>query len=162
MKILAACNFPLVFCDINLRVEKPAKEMIEGSLKYADILKLNEKEVVVLSEVLFRETLTEEIFVDRLKASHQLRIVCITKGKQGCVVYDEAGKKIEVPARKITAVDTVGAGDAFGAGFIYSYYQGLDLKECGENGNLLGGYVATQKGAIPEYSAEIRDHFEKG
>lgn len=161
MKILDTCSFPLVFCDINLRVENPPKEMLEGSLRHADILKLNDDEVVVLDRVLFSNALNEGDFVKKLQEVYGIKIVCITKGKFGCSIYDENGVGMDVPAKKIDVVDTVGAGDAFGAGFIYSYYKGLPLVKCGENGNLLGGYVASQKGAIPEYSEEIIKHFEE-
>lgn len=159
-KILKACHFPLVFCDINLRVENPEREMLEGSLKYADILKLNEEEVDVLGKVLYSGIIPEAECVKRLQSDYRIKIICVTKGKQGCSVYDEHSVGIDIPAHRLEAVDTVGAGDAFGAGFIFSYLQGLPLRQCGENGNLLGGYVATRRGAIPEYSEAIKAHFK--
>lgn len=158
-KILETCSFPLVFCDINLRVENPSREMLEGSLKYADILKLNEEEVAVLAKVLYQAGLEEEKVIENLRKYYQIRIVCVTNGEKGCRIYDEESGMITAAALKVEAVDTVGAGDAFGAGFIYSYSKGLPLPQCGENGNLLGGYVASWKGAIPAYSCEIKEQF---
>lgn len=159
-KILEECSFPLVFCDINLRAENPSKELIEGSLKYADILKLNDEEVQVLAQVLYGTHLKESELIEKIRSHFRIKIACVTKGEKGCKIYDEEGDAIEVEAVKITAVDTVGAGDAFGAGFVFSYYNGLHLLKCGENGNMLGGYVAGQKGAIPEYSNKILQQFE--
>lgn len=159
LKILRECSFPCVFCDINLRVENPSKEMLEGSLQYADILKLNEDEVTVLAEVLYGGSLEEAGLIERICRDYQIRLVCVTKGADGCVIYEEGRSPVSVAAEKIDAADTVGAGDAFAAGFIFSYYKGLPITQCGEKGNLLGGYVATQKGAIPEYSESIKSHF---
>lgn len=158
-KILDACSFPLVFCDINLRVENPSREMLEGSLKYADILKLNEEEVAVLAKVLYQPGLKEAKVIENLRKHYQIRIICVTNGEKGCRIYDEESRMIAVAAMKVEAVDTVGAGDAFGAGFIYSFSKRLPIFRCGENGNLLGGYVASQKGAIPAYSCEIEEAF---
>ena len=158
-KILDACSFPLVFCDINLRVENPSREMLEGSLKYADILKLNEEEVAGLAKVLYQPGLKEAKGIENLRKHYQIRIICVTNGEKGCRIYDEESRMITVAAMKVEAVDTVGAGDAFGAGFIYSFSKRLPISRCGENGNLLGGYVASQKGAIPAYSCEIEEAF---
>lgn len=158
-RILESCAFPLVFCDINLRVENPSKEMLEGSLKYADILKLNEEEVTVLAKVLYHAGLEEAKVIENLRKQYRIRIICVTNGEKGCRIYDEQSGMITAAAMKVQAVDTVGAGDAFGAGFIYSYSRGLPLSTCGENGNLLGGYVASHKGAIPAYSCEIEERF---
>jgi len=56
----------------------------------------------------------------------------------------------------VKVVDTVGAGDAFSAAFLRHYIQTGDVAEAARRGNLLGAYVASQAGAVPEYSAEIR------
>ena len=160
LKILRECSFPCVFCDINLRVEHPSREMIEGSLQYADILKLNDEEVAVLAEVLYGGPMEEAALIRKIREDYRIRLVCVTKGPEGCMIYEEDKEGVRIAAKKITAADTVGAGDASAAGFIFSYYQGLPVAQCGENGNLLGGYVATQKGAIPEYSESIISHFK--
>lgn len=161
LRILNECSFPCVFCDINLRVANPSAELLEGSLQYADILKLNDDEVIVLSGVLYGGELEEKELIEKIFRDYKIKLVCVTKGAAGCRIYDENVSGTFVAANPVEAVDTVGAGDAFSAGFIYSYYQGLPINQCGENGNLLGGYVASQKGAIPEYSEKIKAHFEE-
>ena len=47
-------------------------------------------------------------------------------------------------------MDTTGAGDAYAAGFLYAYTQGLDLATCGR----LGGAMAAQ--VISHYGPRVR------
>ena len=154
-KLLEACKFPTVFCDINLRVSDPEQQMIENSIRPADILKLNEEEVLVLAKTLYGENMEEQRAAEKMLKDYGIRLICVTKGEKGCTLYQQDGPRVDVKAAVVDTVDTVGAGDAFGAAFLWSCYQGLSLEKCAENGNLLGGYVATQKGAIPEYTEEI-------
>ena len=49
------------------------------------------------------------------------QVVLLTRGAEGVTVVTRAGR-FDVPARKATVVDTVGAGDTFNAGFL----AGLD------------------------------------
>ena len=53
------------------------------------------------------------------------------------------------------AVDTVGAGDAFSAGFIAAYLSGRNPADAAKQGNILADFVASQKGAVPDYDPEI-------
>ena len=43
---------------------------------------------------------------------------------------DKNGKVISVPALKVEVVDTIGAGDAFAAGFLAARLAGKDMKTC--------------------------------
>lgn len=156
-KILQSCSFPTVFCDINIREAYPPKEMIEDSLRFANILKLNDEEVVRLDTLLYKAEQTEEEAIVALKRDYQIDIVCVTKGQDGCTVYDMEGKRLHVTTKPAKAVDTVGAGDAFSAAFIISYSRGKSLQECAEDGNLLGGFVAEHRGAIVEYDEKIKN-----
>jgi ribokinase len=52
--------------------------------------------------------------------------VIVTRGARGCSFLEE-GKLVTVPAPKVQAVDTTGAGDAFNAAFAYGLLQGKPL-----------------------------------
>jgi len=59
--------------------------------------------------------------VDALKAS--AREFVVTRGPRGAVVWD-GEQLLEIPAEKVDAVDTVGAGDMFAGAFLYGRTQG--------------------------------------
>ncbi|MDF2789800.1 MAG: PfkB domain protein, partial [Neobacillus sp.] len=61
--------------------------------------------------------------------------VIIKTGKNGCFIKAE-GKMITVPAiAGIQAIDTIGAGDNFVAGFITAILEGKELEECAQFAN---------------------------
>ncbi|HLV10086.1 MAG TPA: PfkB family carbohydrate kinase, partial [Halanaerobiales bacterium] len=51
----------------------------------------------------------------------------------------------------VIPVDTTGAGDAFNAGFIYSFLNNEKPQKWLETGNSLAGKVIAEKGAISHY-----------
>lgn len=54
-------------------------------------------------------------------------IVVVTAGRNGAIGYDRSSV-IEVPAFKVNAVDTTGAGDVFSAGIVFGYLRGWELR----------------------------------
>jgi len=156
--ILDNCKFNEIFCDINIRKPFFTKEIIDYSLSMATILKINDGELVLISNMFFGD-LDEEAAISALyNAYKNLHTILITKGPDGCTVY--SNKSGNVVSKSLNfcfspAVDTVGAGDAFSAGFIFSYLNGADIFEASRIGNIMGDYVASQKGAIPEYDAKL-------
>jgi len=55
--------------------------------------------------------------------------IIVTLGKDGCMLITK-GKKIKIPSRKVeNIVKTVGAGDAFRAGFYLALYKGYKYEE---------------------------------
>ncbi len=74
--------------------------------------------------------LEEEECRELLKKVHGLgtRIVGITRGSKGAVFYD--GDRIyHQGIKKVEAVDTMGAGDSFIAGFLTAYGDGKSMEE---------------------------------
>jgi Sugar kinases, ribokinase family len=47
----------------------------------------------------------------------------------------------------VEIVDTIGAGDAFDAAFIYGYLNGIGIKETGVLANAAGAITTTKHGA---------------
>jgi len=153
--ILSRVRFDQVFFDVNIRLGFCPQDVIEDSFAAATIVKLNDEEVRIISKVLYGSACTEEGFVRSIMTDYNIGIVCVTKGKDGCTVYDTHSSK-SFSEQAVQVADTVGAGDAFSAAFLYTYSKTGDPFESARIGNIMGAFVASQSGAIPEYSDEIK------
>jgi sugar/nucleoside kinase (ribokinase family) len=71
--------------------------------------------------------------------------VVIKHGARGALAQ-RAGQVVEVPALRVEALDTTGAGDVFGAGFMYGALHDLSLEKCVRLANLVAGISVTQRG----------------
>jgi fructokinase len=144
-----------IFYDVNLRQNYFSKEIIKNSLNRASIVKLNDDEVKILSPLLFNKNLEEKDFAEKIIDTYGLKIAIITRGANGGLVV-ENNNSIEFPGIKVEVSDTVGAGDAFSAGFLHEYFKTNNLEKSAIFANKLGSFVASQQGAIPEYTPEIK------
>jgi len=81
------------------------------------------------------------------------RVVLLTEGGDGATVFS-AGTQAHVPAASVTVVDTIGAGDAFGAGFLANWL-GADrsapdaVAEATASAIRAAGLACTVQGATP-------------
>lgn len=75
------------------------------------------------------------------------KAVIIKLGSQGCWVDADEFSGI-IPAPKVEAIDTTGAGDAFAAGMIAALVKGKNLKEACLEGNQAGAQMVTSIGAV--------------
>ena len=83
-------------------------------------------------------------------------VLIITAGGDGSYIYtDRQLEKID--AEPIEVVDAIGAGDSFSASFMYMYFHTRDALESAGIASKVGAFVATQRGAIPDYSTELKD-----
>lgn len=71
--------------------------------------------------------------------------VCLTRSAKGVVLL-ENGAQTEVPAAKVTAVDTNGAGDMFAGAFLYAVTQGHSHAQAAWLANHAAGQVVSQFG----------------
>ena len=63
--------------------------------------------------------------------SGRLRFVVFKRGARGGVLYDAHDERFyNWDARSVVVVDQTGAGDAFGAGLILAYLEGLPVEAC--------------------------------
>ena len=67
-------------------------------------------------------------------------------GPEGARVHLAAGEVIEAPGFPVEITNILGAGDAFGAGFIYGYVRGWDWLRSARLGNACGAIVVTRQG----------------
>ena len=133
--------------DINLRLNYYTKEIVESSLEKADILKINDEEVVKIAQ-LFGWNAPEKEVCKHLLEKYHLDILILTKGTEGSWVLTPKEESF-LPTPKITIADTVGAGDSFTAAFIASHLHGRCLVASHQLAVEVSAYVCQQHGAMP-------------
>ena len=134
--------------DINLRQHYYSREVLEESLKLADILKINDEEIRIVADLFGLEG--DDVAACRaLIGRYDLRVVILTKGADGSEVIT-AGETIPQPAGEAKVVDTVGAGDSFTAAFVVAYLRGDSLADAQRLASDTAAYVCSCKGAMPE------------
>lgn len=71
---------------------------------------------------------------------------CITLGARGSMVFD-GKQRIDIPAEKVQAVDTNGAGDIYAGAFIYGLTHGLGYEGAGRLASRAAAKLITRFGA---------------
>lgn len=133
--------------DINLRQHYYSKEILEGSLRLADILKINDEEIRIVSGM-FGLGDDDVAACRALMARYGLRLVILTKGADGSEVIT-ADEVIPQGTGDVEVVDTVGAGDSFTAAFVVAYLRGDSLADAQRLASETASYVCSRKGAMP-------------
>ena len=159
-KLFESIDAEHVFYDVNLRQEYFSFDIIDFSFKKSDIVKINDDEAKVLSEMIFTKDLDEKSFAEALAEKYDLNLVCITRGGDGAAIFHD-GVFLEIKGRKVKVADTVGAGDSFSAGLLVMYLNGKSPKDSAEFANRIGGFVASSYGAIPDYSDELKNEINE-
>ncbi len=133
--------------DINLRQHYYSREVIDESLKLADILKINDEEIRIVADM-FGLGDDDTAACRALIVRYGLQLVILTKGADGSEVIT-ADESFPQKAGKVKVVDTVGAGDSFTAAFVVAYLRGLSLSDAQRLANETAAYVCSCKGAMP-------------
>ena len=136
--------------DVNLRQPYDTREIVEELILKSDIVKLNDEELGVFGQWYNKHKYDEESLVRWFAEAYNSKMVIVTKGDKGALLYSD-GEFYEHPGFKVDAVDTVGAGDAFLAGFIAALLEGKTNDKALEFACATGAFVASKAGATPEY-----------
>ncbi len=102
----------------------------------------------VLSSTIFAPALTgERDPAGALRALRRLgpERVAMTFGPAGCLAL-EGDAVVHVPAFRVDAVDTTGAGDAFHGGYAHARARGLGWRECLEYGSAVAALACRALG----------------
>lgn len=112
-------------------------------LRHVDIFLPNEREAKRIARI---DDLGRAI--DDL--SERVEILAVKLGPHGAVA--RKGKtEWRCAGVHVDAVDPVGAGDSFDAGFIHQYLQGASIEKCLEYANLAGAYSTQRNGGTEAY-----------
>jgi len=134
--------------DVNLRQNFYTTQVLAQSMKFATVVKLNHEELPKIMRSLELENRSEEDSARQLLSSHEVKLVCVTRGNSGSLLVS-ADEHSEHPGFKVKVADTVGAGDAFTAAVVHGYLRGTPLAQINETANRVGAWVASQSGATP-------------
>jgi sugar/nucleoside kinase (ribokinase family) len=114
-----------------------------GVLAWVDVLLPNEREACCLAGVDQPERALEVL-------SKGVPLVVMKRGEKGAMAI-RGKERFEVAAPKTTAVDTIGAGDSFDAGFLHQFIRGAQLEACLRYGNLTGALSTTRPGGTEAF-----------
>jgi fructokinase len=134
--------------DVNLRQNFYTTQVLAESMKLATVVKLNHEELPKIMHILELENRGEEDSARQLLSSHELELVCVTRGNAGSLLVS-ADERSEHPGFRVKVADTVGAGDAFTAALVHGYLRRMPLAQINEAANRVGAWVASQSGATP-------------
>ncbi len=159
--LLEHFNFREIFYDVNFRKDCYNKVIINNSLSHCTILKVNDEEVEEIGRIKYSKELDLTNFCEVITHDYpQIHTIIITAGSKGCYIFHKEIINL-VPTEPVNVVDAVGAGDSFSAAFICALSRTGDTVRSAEIANKVGGYVASQPGPIPEYSAELLEELER-
>lgn len=139
--------------DVNLREPFYDKTIIETLMSEADIVKMNEQELAIISSW-YGHFPTFQEKANAVLNHFNLKTLIISHGSVGAYCLEDGVLHFQ-PSFKITVKDTIGSGDAFLAGFLAEKMQNKHPQECLITACKAGAYVATQAGATPPMSPEI-------
>jgi len=113
-----------------------------------DYLFCNEEEAQVWCETRDLAQICQQI-------SQQAKVVCLTRSAKGCIVL-EGDQQTEVPAAKVKALDTNGAGDMFAGAFLYAVTHGHSHAQAAWLANQCAGQVVAQYGnRLPQAAVDV-------
>jgi sugar/nucleoside kinase (ribokinase family) len=121
-------------------------------LAWVDVLLPNEREACCLAQL-----------DDPLRAldflASRVPLVIMKRGDKG-VLARRGREMFEDLPPKVAAVDTIGAGDSFDAGFLHRFIRGEKIEECLRFGNLAGALSTTGRGGTEAFrDAATRKQF---
>ena len=141
--------------DINLRQQFYTLEIIEASCRRANVLKINDEELVLVSEMLRLGAGSPEVLCRSLMERYGLRILVLTCGANGSYVFTPVETSYRVTP-KVQVADTVGAGDSFTATLVGELLRKTPVGVAHEHAVEVAAYVCTQQGAMAEWPDSLR------
>lgn len=140
--------------DLNLRPPFDRGDGVRFALSYAYVVKLNDDELQRRTGVSVRTERDLEKAARQFAAKQRANRICVTAGARGAGLLWAEGWTWE-PARPVAVRDTVGAGDAFLAGFLAAHLVRHESPaQALASACRLGEFVATHDGATPPYSVD--------
>ena len=140
--------------DVNLRQQFYTEGLIRDSLEFANILKLNDEELPVLSSSCGLSGSATSV-MEQLRERYNLRLVALTRGAKGAILLTENSLSV-CDGFAVEVRDTVGAGDAFTAAMTLGLLLGNELDRINEHACRVAAFVCSQDGAAPKLPDDLK------
>lgn len=125
----------------------PAQQLSEKLLKMVDVLTPNETEAKILTGIEVKDQQSAEAAAKKLLECG-VKNVILTMGASGYLTVSNEGTEF-VEARKVPAVDSTAAGDAFTGSLAVGLARGQSLSEAALFANDVAAVSVTKMGAQP-------------
>jgi fructokinase len=141
-----------IFVDVNLRSPWWSLRALQSLLDDADYVKLNEEELGLISQDLSVQSDAvgySELMplIESVALHHSIEILIVTRGSQGAVLYHDGQMFTVEPALQPAVVDTVGAGDGFGAVMLLGLHEQWPISVSLRRANTFASFLVTRRGA---------------
>ncbi|ALV43967.1 sugar kinase [Pseudarthrobacter sulfonivorans] len=150
----AAADGVLVSLDVNYRsrlwTRDEARAVLGPIARHADILIASDDELDLVASAALSgsDSLGYDDAETALAASlleQGVGEVVVKRGSAGAGVHTASGR-FEAPAVAVTSIDTVGAGDAFTAGYLSALLDGEDVAGRLQRGAVMGAFAVSTAG----------------
>ena len=147
----AAAEGIVVSLDVNYRSRlwsrREARAVLAPLARHADILIASDDELdLVASGTLSGGSSDDaETALAASLLEQGVGEVVVKRGAAGAGVHTASGR-IEAPALTVTSIDTVGAGDAFTAGYLSALLDGGDVAGRLQRGSIMGAFAVSTAG----------------
>ncbi|MFW9996064.1 MAG: ribokinase [Candidatus Odinarchaeota archaeon] len=163
--------FSIVSKNNTVKILNPApfKPVPLDILKQVDIITPNENELLKLHSSLGLKTKVKkgtENMIQVMKDIHRhgVRKIVTTLGDRGCLVHNGKNEEVlHIPAFKVNAIDTVGAGDCFNGVLASRMCKGDDLVTAARYANAAASIAVTMRGAQTSmpFEKQIEERYRK-
>jgi fructokinase len=141
--------------DVNLRPPFDDLSRVTELMRRANVLKFNAAEAARVAAHESEHPGREEFYAREIAARTDCPLICITAGPRGAGLLRQGEWQWE-PAQPVTVADTVGAGDAFTAGFIAQLLRGVEKADALlQFACRLAEWTAAHRGATPDYDESV-------
>ena len=141
---------------ISLDTNDDPEDRWEGGLreilKYVDVFLPNEREACKAAG-------TDDLEAAVTALSKLVPLVVVKLGRKGALAQ-KGSERFTSASKEVVAVDTVGAGDSFDAGFLHEFVRGSDLGMCLASGSRAGALSTTRSGGTDAFRDAVhRERF---
>jgi len=145
--------------DVNLRYPHYTKKLIQELLEKANLVKMNQPELMVIRDWFFRSS-DEKTLLKQLRDRFDCEMISVTHGKHGASLLS-GDQYLRHDGYYTHVKDTIGAGDAFLAGLIRGIMRMDEPEKVLDNAVALGAYVSSRSGANPFYQENDIEQFKE-